>query len=60
MAQSGTLRYKSGPGDLLKNGMVFSWGFVEIVMWFWIYMNVREERKAFLAKMAAAGARRDE
>jgi hypothetical protein len=38
-------RYKSSAGDHLKNGLVFSWGFIEILMWFWIYLGVREERR---------------
>jgi hypothetical protein len=27
---------KPGPGDNLKNGMIFSWCFLETVMWFWV------------------------
>jgi hypothetical protein len=37
--------YKPSAGDHLKNGLVFSWGFVEILIWFWIYLGVREERR---------------
>lgn len=25
-----------GPGGLLRNSMVFSWGFMETAMWFWV------------------------
>lgn len=25
-----------GKGQGLKNSMVFTWGFVEIVLWFWV------------------------
>ena len=37
--------YKPSAGDHLKNGLIFSWGFIEILMWFWIYLGVREERR---------------
>lgn len=52
--------YKAGPAGTLKNGMVFTWGFVEVVMWFWIYMNVREERRVAATKMAEERARREQ
>ncbi|KAL7273223.1 hypothetical protein RUND412_003943 [Rhizina undulata] len=35
---------RAGTGEPLKNSLVFSWGFLEIIMWFWIYTNLREER----------------
>jgi len=50
---AGTRGYKAGPGDLLKNGLVFTWAFLEIVVWFWVYINVREERKVAVATMMA-------
>lgn len=50
---AGARGYQAGPGDLLKNGLVFSWGFLEVVLWFWVYMNVREERKVAVAKIMA-------
>jgi hypothetical protein len=38
--------YKASPGDNLKNGVTFSWLFVEVVMWFWVYVSLREQRRA--------------
>ncbi|KAI9894406.1 MAG: hypothetical protein M1814_003163 [Vezdaea aestivalis] len=31
--------------DGLTNGLVFTWVFVEMVSWFWIYTTIRDERK---------------
>ena len=28
--------YRRGPGDDLKNSLVFTWGFLELVVWFWV------------------------
>jgi hypothetical protein len=28
--------YKANAGDNLKNGMIFTWAFLELVMWFWV------------------------
>ncbi|TKA22468.1 hypothetical protein B0A50_08011 [Salinomyces thailandicus] len=35
---------KASIGEPLQNSMVFSWGFMEIAVWFWIFTNLREER----------------
>ncbi|KAI9839618.1 MAG: hypothetical protein M1819_002244 [Sarea resinae] len=35
----------SGPGEHLKNSIVFSLGFIEFVTWFWVFITLREERK---------------
>ncbi|KAL0633429.1 hypothetical protein Q9L58_007682 [Maublancomyces gigas] len=29
----------------LKNSLVFTWAFVEVIMWFWIYNQLKEERR---------------
>lgn len=39
------LAYSKSPGSHLKNSVVFSWGFIELSMWFWIYVTLREERR---------------
>jgi hypothetical protein len=31
--------YKPNAGDNLKNGMIFTWSFLELVMWFWVRYN---------------------
>jgi len=50
--------YKPSAGDHLKNGLIFSWGFVEILMWFWIYLGVREERRQVVARTIQKRERR--
>lgn len=32
-------------GAQLENGLVFTWGFVEVLIWFWAYTKLREERR---------------
>jgi len=32
-------------GEPLQNSLVFTWGFVETAMWFWIFTSLREERR---------------
>jgi Increased loss of mitochondrial DNA protein 1 len=34
----------------LKNEVVFSWAFLEVLMWFWIYIAVREGRRLVVRK----------
>ncbi|KAK3699510.1 hypothetical protein LTR37_016379 [Vermiconidia calcicola] len=36
---------KAGPGETLRNSMVFTFGFMETVTWFWIFTSLREERR---------------
>jgi len=31
--------------DAVKNSMVFFWAFTELIAWFWIYTNLREEKQ---------------
>jgi hypothetical protein len=35
------------PGDMLKNDLIFTWSFMEMGMWFLIYLSLREERRRF-------------
>ncbi|KAH6896010.1 increased loss of mitochondrial DNA protein 1 [Thelonectria olida] len=37
-------------GDMLKNRLFFTFMFVEMMTWFWIWVTVREERTAILEK----------
>ncbi|KAF2809896.1 uncharacterized protein BDZ99DRAFT_386586 [Mytilinidion resinicola] len=37
--------YRGGVGDHLKNAMVFTWGFVELSVWFWVFISLRDERR---------------
>lgn len=50
--------YKPSVGDNLKNGLIFSWSFVEILIWFWIYLGIREERRQAAARILQERQRR--
>ncbi|KAJ9668774.1 hypothetical protein H2201_001019 [Coniosporium apollinis] len=39
------LAYKPGVGEELKNGVVFTWGFLELTAWFWVFLTLRDERR---------------
>ncbi|KZF24610.1 hypothetical protein L228DRAFT_259806 [Xylona heveae TC161] len=39
-------------GENAKNSVVFAWGFFELVVWFYIFITLREERTALAAKLA--------
>ena len=39
------IEFPADAGDGLKTDIVFTWAFVEMVTWFWIYTTLREERK---------------
>ncbi|KAF2111345.1 increased loss of mitochondrial DNA protein 1 [Lophiotrema nucula] len=32
-------------GNDLKNSIVFTWGFLELTIWFWIFITLRDERR---------------
>ncbi|KAL9129908.1 MAG: hypothetical protein Q9217_001756 [Psora testacea] len=40
----------AGVREVMCNSFVFSWGFVEMLTWFWIYTTLREERTSSLSK----------
>jgi hypothetical protein len=42
----------SGWGEGLKNRVVFTWAFLEMVVWFWIFVTLRDERRQFAIKVA--------
>ncbi|KAF2255258.1 hypothetical protein BU26DRAFT_153164 [Trematosphaeria pertusa] len=37
--------YAPGAGDHLKNSIVFTWGFLELAAWFWVFITLRDERR---------------
>lgn len=37
--------YMMSAGNTLNNSVVFSWGFLEMAAWFWVYTTLREERR---------------
>lgn len=51
-----------GKGNVtLNNSIVFSWGFLEMAAWFWVFVTLREERrekaKKIIEKRQAEAAR---
>ncbi|KAF2456617.1 increased loss of mitochondrial DNA protein 1 [Lineolata rhizophorae] len=44
-AAAGNTNVASGPGENLKNSMVFTWGFLELAAWFWVFLSLRDERR---------------
>jgi hypothetical protein len=38
-------------GDTLNNSIIFTWGFLEMVAWFWVYTTLREERREKVRKV---------
>ncbi|KAK4561161.1 hypothetical protein LTR86_005116 [Recurvomyces mirabilis] len=32
-------------GEPLQNSLVFAWGFMELAAWFWVFTNLRDERR---------------
>lgn len=42
----------SSPFDLLKNSLVFAFGFIEVCSWMWVFTLLREARKEFLVEEA--------
>jgi hypothetical protein len=47
-------------GEGLKNRLVFSWAFLELVTWFWIFVTLREERREAAVRAAQRRAAQDE
>jgi len=41
----------SGWGEGLKNRVVFTWAFLEMITWFWAFVTLREERQALARKI---------
>ncbi|OCK74821.1 hypothetical protein K432DRAFT_409550 [Lepidopterella palustris CBS 459.81] len=39
------LGYTPGAGEHLKNSVVFTWGFLELATWFWVFVTLRDERR---------------
>lgn len=44
----------------LSNGLVFAWGFVEMVWWFWVFVTLRDERREMSARKAVERERKRE
>jgi hypothetical protein len=39
-------------GEGLKNRVLFTWAFVEMITWFWVFVTLREERRDFAVRFA--------
>ncbi|RAL62424.1 hypothetical protein DID88_004990 [Monilinia fructigena] len=45
--------YRAGGwGEGLKNRIVFTWAFIEMMAWFWVFVTLREERQQIAIKHA--------
>ncbi|KAI9701381.1 MAG: hypothetical protein M1820_006472 [Bogoriella megaspora] len=51
---SGAMFASKAPGDTLKNSLVFTWGFMEVAIWFWVYTNMRDEVRQIAITRAKA------
>ncbi|ORX91588.1 increased loss of mitochondrial DNA protein 1 [Clohesyomyces aquaticus] len=40
-----TAGHSIASGGDLKNSIVFTWGFLELACWFWVFVNLRDERR---------------
>jgi hypothetical protein len=40
-------------GEGLKNRVIFTWAFVEMMTWFWIWTTLRDERRDLVQRMQA-------
>ena len=45
-------RNNGGAGDLLKNDLVFTAGFLEVINWFFVFTLLRDERRRLAGKLA--------
>lgn len=52
--------YGMGGLGALSNGLVFAWGFVEMVWWFWVFVTLRDERREMSARKGAERERKRE
>lgn len=41
----------AGPGvESLSNGVIFTWAFMEMIVWFWVFVTLRDERREIVAR----------
>jgi len=50
----------SGWGEGLKNRVVFTWAFLEMITWFWAFVTLREERQALARRVQEKRALEDD
>lgn len=47
-------------GDLLKNRVIFTFLFIEMISWFWVWVTLREERNGLVEKLRRKTERDDD
>ncbi|KAL8679656.1 MAG: hypothetical protein Q9186_004067 [Xanthomendoza sp. 1 TL-2023] len=43
---------QASPWDNLNTSVVFTWGFLEMISWFWVFITLREERRELAVRKA--------
>jgi hypothetical protein len=51
---------KSSWGEGLKNRVVFTWAFLEMMTWFWVFVTLREERREWAIRIQQKRAAEEE
>ena len=54
------LYHASSWGEGLKNRVLFTWAFVEMITWFWVFVTLREERRDMVQRMMEKRAAEDD
>jgi hypothetical protein len=52
--------YRMSSGANLNNSIMFTWAFVEVATWFWVYTTLREERTEKVNKAVEKQKREEE
>ncbi|KAF2222135.1 increased loss of mitochondrial DNA protein 1 [Elsinoe ampelina] len=60
MFGSGPAAGERATGELLRNNLVFATGFVEVSLWFWVFVLLRDERRGMAGKLAERRHEREE
>ncbi|KAJ4370592.1 hypothetical protein N0V83_005113 [Neocucurbitaria cava] len=43
--------YRMSAGASLNNSIIFTWGFLELAAWFWVFVTLRDERREKARKL---------
>jgi hypothetical protein len=52
--------HPSSWGEGLKNRILFTWAFVEMITWFWVFVTLRDERREIAIRIAQRKAAEDD
>ncbi|CCU78904.1 Ilm1p [Blumeria hordei DH14] len=47
-------------GEGFKNRIFFTWAFIEMIAWFWVFVTLREERRALILRVQEKRAMEEE